>query len=83
MKISRNPLLRFLPLIQKTVIIKILKYFVFSALEKEQDMPIEELLKLYYNKPPGGEEQTNNGDNPQQPEEQVSLHILAFCFDKF
>ena len=46
-------------------------------------MPIEELLKLYYNKPAEGDEQTNNGENPQQPEEQVLLDIRAFCFDQF
>ncbi len=45
-------------------------------------MPIEELLKLYYNKPEEGDEQTNNGENPQQPEEQVLLDIRAFCFDQ-
>jgi hypothetical protein len=48
-----------------------------SALEKEQDMPIEELLKLYYNKPPEGDEQTNNGENPQQPEEQDESEVKA------
>ena len=39
-------------------------------------MPIEELLKLYYNKPAEGDEQTNNDENTQQREEQVGLYIF-------
>ena len=46
-------------------------------------MPIEELLKLYYNKPPEGDEQTNNDENTQQREEQVGLYIFFILRGQF
>ena len=46
-------------------------------------MPIEELLKLYYNKPPEGDEQTNNDENTQQREEQVGLYIFFILGGQF
>ena len=46
-------------------------------------MPIEELLKLYYNKPPEGDEQTNNDENTQQREEQVGLYIFFILREQF
>jgi len=42
-----------------------------SALEKEQDMPIEELLKLYYNKP-AEDDSAADQDEQEEPSEEES-----------
>jgi len=46
-----------------------------SALEKEQDMPIEELLKLYYNKPPEDEATPDQEEQEDPPEDESKVDV--------